>query len=723
MNKLKIYRGRSIAKSIVVILLFCFPVIQGQIGIQLPPEPDYDTVPAAWRGHNQGAFSMKQWWNNENFDEAFSNIYPGIIRWPAGNKANNFNWRENINSGTPFNLKEVGRFLEKHHMDLQIVANFGTSDAADAAEFVRFCNSTTPFYEELRDSLLGSSSALNVKYWEIGNEISDPWAFERSWLGRQDFFYYRSGMPGQAFTRQEADSLYYYGGSLWRRGWVKTAGNMDKFEAVLGDAKYYQKSSIGDTITITYPRLDASDTNAVVVYLTPGFDLDWANSSASQQQLYDSISNPKNLLPLSELNWTETEVVISPSSGINPGDMLLIEYNSTRHDGAFTYRDSMKNADPGIEVGYCVKLFPELYENPEFQHDFASRPPDFMIQHSYSGKACNSLVDWGHFSEISYVVKLRADYYMEHQKKWDQREIDWGIATDVGLSITEWNMGLYDKAPLDHPFRGIAGGFFVADYWANLIQKGVQDSIDFRAINHFALVASGNNFIHLFHVNSNNFTRSPEGKAVTLLMETIGEKIFPVEITGMPHIEIYNQNFEKFSIDALEAWGGVNRDGEEYSILFINRDDEGSYELDVQIPGEWEAKSFSVENLYGTMTDEEVFSTFEEHPLNGNTLTVDLHAFSITALHIRQTELPVDVDQISSGEAMVLYPNPTDSRIYIHTVSGQFTANIYNVSGQRVMQIENSQSAELDISHLERGVYFIEIQSAGEIQTIKIVKV
>jgi len=123
------------------------------------------------------------------------------------------------------------------------------------------------------------------------------------------------------------------------------------------------------------------------------------------------------------------------------------------------------------------------------------------------------------------------------------------------------------------------------------------------------------------------------------------------------------------------------------------------------------------------MIDEEVFSTFEEHPLTGSTLTVDLHAFSITALHIRQTELPVNVDQVSSGEAMVLYPNPTDSRLYIQTASGQFSANIYNVSGQRVMQIENSQSPELDISHLERGVYFIEIRSAGETQTMKIVKV
>jgi len=709
--------------GIQLIFLFCFPVIQGQIEIQLPLAPDYDTVPAAWRGHNHGAFSMKKWWNNDQFDEAFSNIHPGIIRWPSGNKANNFNWRENINSGTPFNLKELGLFMTKHHVDLQIVANFGTSDAADAAEFVRFCNSTTPFYEDLRDSLLGSSSAFNVKYWEIGNEISDPWAFERSWLGRQDFFYYRSGEPPLAFSRQEADSLYYYGGSLWRRGWVKTSGSMDKFEAILGDAKYYQKSLSGDTIAIQFPRLDVSDTGAVVVYLTPGFDLDWANRSANQQQLYNSMSNPNNLLPLSEFSWTETEVMISPSSGINPGDMLLIEYNSTLHDGAFTYRDSMKNADPGIEVGYCVKLRPEQYESPQFQHDFAACPPDFMIQHSYSSKASTSLFDWGHFSEISYLVQRRADYYMGHQELWDQREIDWGIASDVGLSITEWNMGLYDKAPLDHPFRGIAGGFFVADYWANMIEKGVQDSIDFRAINHFALVASGNNFIHLFHANSNNFTLSPEGKAVTLLMETIGEKIFPVEISGMPRIEIYNQNFEKVSFDALEAWGGVNGDGEEYSILFINRDDENSYELEVQIPAEWEAKSFSVENLYGSMIDEEVFSTFEEHPLSGSTLTVDLHAFSITALHIRQTELPVDVDQIDSGEAMVLYPNPTDSRIYLQTASGQFSANIYNVSGQRVMQIENSQSPELDISHLERGVYFIEVQSAGRTQTMKIVKV
>jgi hypothetical protein len=50
----------------------------------------------------------------------------------------------------------------------------------------------------------------------------------------------------------------------------------------------------------------------------------WA-ATAGQQELYDAIANPANLLPSNEFSWTATEVTLTPNGGLSLDDFILIQ--------------------------------------------------------------------------------------------------------------------------------------------------------------------------------------------------------------------------------------------------------------------------------------------------------------------------------------------------------------------------------------------------------------
>lgn len=98
-----------------------------------------------------------------------------------------------------------------------------------------------------------------------------------------------------------------------------------------------------------------------------------------------------------------------------------------------------------------------------------------------------------------------------------------------------------------------------------MIARHLEDSIRLAALNHFALVATGNNFIHLFHTKAAGLRHTPgvEGVAATMVMETIGTQFFPVHIENAPVVTVFtNAPADTAQIPALEAWGGVG-DGDD----------------------------------------------------------------------------------------------------------------------------------------------------------------
>ena len=698
--------------SLFLSLLFSSLTYGQSINIVLPENPVIDSILPEWKGYNHGGRVNISEIQTPEFTNAFSKFNPGIIRWPGGNNANNYRWQKHLNENNKLNLKNLIPFLDSYNVELQIVVNFGNGSATEAAEFVNICNNQNAYYSQLRDSLLNTLNPINVKYWEIGNESTDAWTYGYSWLGFQDSIHFQSGIPNNTFTRREADSLYYYGGALFREGWVEIIGGLDKNTAILGDIKFYTNVQTTDTIIVTYPSLDTTNTNSVRVYRTSNFDVSWAgDTTTNQQELYDSIANPANLLSAAEFSWSQTEVILNPIGGIDSSDLILVEYNSVDHDGAFAFRNLMKAADPSIEIGYTVQPEDSLISNLSFQQDFASSPPNFMIKHPYASGLTIPAIQQGYFSEAAYVSEKKVQAMVNVGNIWNQLELDWGISNEIGLSITEWNVALYDEAPQNHPIRGIISGLYVADFWARTFESALNDSLDLRTMNHFALSAQGNNFIHLLHTNA-MFSVGVEGKATTMVMDVLSQGMFSVFPSNNPQIDVLtinNQQLDTVTIDAIQIWGGTGVNQDYINLLLINRDDENAHSVDIQIPATWQADSVIFQSLYGTMTNDTVFSSYTEENILSNTHSVQIPAFSVNTIKIHVTNsLGLDEQDNGFTEASI-YPNPSSDFVCLKSKKMPLSVIIFNNIGQKVASQTIINSKKIDIKQLKKGIYFIQV--------------
>lgn len=705
------------------LFLFTFLSHGQSINISLPENPVIQSIPAQWKGYNHGSETKVSDYQKIEFDAAFSKMNPGIIRWPGGNRANNYRWMDHLDDTDKLNLENVIPFLNTFNVALQIVVNFGNGSAADAAELVSLCNSPDSYYAGLRQSLLNSPNPINVKYWEIGNESTDAWSFGWSWLGFQENIRFQTGVPDKPFLKNEANDLYYYGGELFREGWVEAIG-LDNKAAILGHTKFYSTALATDVITVKFPAMDITDVNEVRVYRTPNFDDVWA-ATASQQDLYDEIANPTNLLSSNEFFWTATEVTLTPNGELSVDDFILIEYNSIGHDGAFAFRNAMKTADASIEIGYNVKIEGIQANNSTFQQDFAASPPNFMIKHPYASRLVVPAIEKDSFSDAAFVSQSKVEALVNFEDLWNQREVDWGIPNEIGLSLTEWNVALFDLADEDHPIRGITCGLYVADFWARTFEYGLNDLVDLRVMNHFALSATGNNFIHLLHPNP-VFSVGVEGVATTMVMEAIGEGMFPITLSNNPQIDVITTDEGEplpVTVDAIPAWGGVGANNEYINVLLINRDDENSHVVDIDIPAIWQADSVIFESLYGEMVNEIVSTSYDDSPFTGSTYSAVLPAFSVNTVRIHITN-PLGLDEYSDNfKDAFIYPNPSSEFIYFTSKQRPISVEILNNLGQKVKYQTSIDFNKIEIKELKKGVYFIRaIYSDKKVATYKLIK-
>jgi plastocyanin len=84
--------------------------------------------------------------------------------------------------------------------------------------------------------------------------------------------------------------------------------------------------------------------------------------------------------------------------------------------------------------------------------------------------------------------------------------------------------------------------------------------------------------------------------------------------------------------------------------------------------------------------------------------------------------LPLTTNSISTN-FLSIYPNPASDVIFIETESLSLI-NIYNISGQKIINLELSDSQSINIEQLESGIYLIEVMSSGKkiSDLVKIVK-
>ena len=123
--------------------------------------------------------------------EAVKNLNVTILRWPGGNFASGYNWKDGIGpkdqrpvrpelawndlESNRFGTDEFLKYCELVGTEPYICINLGLGTIDDARHWVEYCNeSRHTYWADLRRKN-GREQPYKVKYWALGNEIDGPW--------------------------------------------------------------------------------------------------------------------------------------------------------------------------------------------------------------------------------------------------------------------------------------------------------------------------------------------------------------------------------------------------------------------------------------------------------------------------------------------------------------------------------------------------------------------
>jgi len=129
--------------------------------------------------------------------EAVKGLNVSILRWPGGNFASGYNWKDGIGpkdqrpvrpelawhdiETNRFGTDEFLRYAELIETEPYICVNLGLGSIADARDWVEYTNSAQHTYWADQRRKNGRDQPWKVKYWALGNEIDGPWQ-----LGHKD---------------------------------------------------------------------------------------------------------------------------------------------------------------------------------------------------------------------------------------------------------------------------------------------------------------------------------------------------------------------------------------------------------------------------------------------------------------------------------------------------------------------------------------------------------
>jgi len=123
--------------------------------------------------------------------EAVRGLGVTILRWPGGNFASGYNWKDGIGpkdqrparpdhawgdiDSNRFGTDEFLQYCERIGAEPYICINAGLGTINEAREWVEYTNeSRHTYWADLRRKN-GRDKPYNVKYWSLGNEIDGPW--------------------------------------------------------------------------------------------------------------------------------------------------------------------------------------------------------------------------------------------------------------------------------------------------------------------------------------------------------------------------------------------------------------------------------------------------------------------------------------------------------------------------------------------------------------------
>jgi alpha-N-arabinofuranosidase len=122
---------------------------------------------------------------------AVKDLNVSILRWPGGNFASGYNWKDGIGpkdqrparielawndiESNRFGTDEFLAYAARIGTEPYICLNLGLGTIDDARHWVEYTNGRTGTYWADQRAKNGHPEPYNVKYWALGNEIDGPW--------------------------------------------------------------------------------------------------------------------------------------------------------------------------------------------------------------------------------------------------------------------------------------------------------------------------------------------------------------------------------------------------------------------------------------------------------------------------------------------------------------------------------------------------------------------
>ncbi|MFQ5460160.1 MAG: hypothetical protein ACE5EL_05160, partial [Anaerolineae bacterium] len=442
-------------------------------------------------------------------------------------------------------------FVERLGATANVVVNFGTATAQEAAAFVAYANGApgdprrigsddlgvdwgtvgqwAARREANQDRLGASPHPYGVEYWEVGNELYGSWEY----------------------TWTHSAQKYVTGGTA-----VQTAEQAVKADDWRASASV-SDGRPGQVFFVRYPPV-VTGTQSVAVGGTtwaPVADLAAAPADA-RVYAFDPLRG--------EIRFGNGDHGRVPPRG----EGVTTTYLSGPHDGFADYYAVMKAVDPEISVGSC-------FTSDAFLRAAGSdQAYDFVAIHPYeaSGDLAGGGIQEAHLRTMAAPARVQA-------RIEDLRagiDLYAGLrAADVAIAVTEYNLYVPpDKSPAPHYGMALDQALFGADTLRRLAQMGVP------LANLHSLISAGEGE---GWGNTSVLSPYPDlvmrsgGLALSLVAQRMAGEAVTTVAEEVPLIT--------GSVPALETAAARDTEGRRLTLLAINKDSAQAVTAEVSIDG------------------------------------------------------------------------------------------------------------------------------------------
>ncbi len=439
------------------------------------------------------------------FVAAAKQIGPRIIRFPGGNNADGYDWKNHVQikpgRRVPWNgaitLPQIAAFSRDIGAELSITVNFGTGTPEDAADLVEYLNGPTDSeWGSLRASQ-GFPEPLNVRFFEIGNEINQPHQWYYSWTAENPY-------------------KYFFGGEEERRGDYAASPNLDPI-GKKGDV-FKADGGNGQTYVLRFPPVR----NVHVFWAATQQDAE--NGIFEEWQQVEDLQRHGPDAKVFELDsLTATLMFGDGVHGTIPaqGSWFLVEYTTYGHKGFVDFARAMRQAPSSVPIKIGAVTVPFVEQTPIVSMDSLRtifEEMDFWIAHQYGAN----------FPTDMYVRRRQ----MAFQRTEGTTRVTWsrlqaavdslGLQKTLGIAVTEWNIFLDENSWQLN--RTLEAAVIAAEFFIRMLNSGPEFPVWYA--EQFAL---GGVWLALYN-NWTSFSIGPMGYVFQGFKPWKGTEKLPVEV-------------------------------------------------------------------------------------------------------------------------------------------------------------------------------------------------